>query len=337
MTHAGRIQPDLLASEERPEDGELEMPLEPMPRHRAECVAWICRTMLGFDAEIGRKTIALLGQALPRAPSHRPVCIYIAGVEGTGHHGVEPLIIFPMLARWGFENTAAAWRPLRAVFLRTPPQERREALRRLLAPEGCHAGPPAAILEFCSWPCCQGEVRKRLRAGCMDPMLLSKEVATGNPGGSFNLVEFVELMSEHAEVRVLGLHRDLVPAVWSHKDWDGGILPHARVLALFQSYLAEALGSLDPCVWRWLAYEDLCLAQSSGDWTVLDSLAKFFGLPLPELQCAFGAFSPSRRHAQREMPAQELAGVQELERRFSSDWLPGRFSEQHLLRATVSS
>eukprot|EP00435_Cladocopium_sp_Y103_P012932 s1706_g3.t1 len=39
---------------------------------------------------------------------------------------------------------------------------------------------------------------------------------------------------------VLVLHRNLLSAAWSHKEWDDGLVEHAKVLALFNDYLTKA-------------------------------------------------------------------------------------------------
>lgn len=79
---------------------------------------------------------------------YRPQVLYIAGVEGTGHHGaagprrlfcldaeVMPMILFPAARHFG-SCTLSWWRSLREVLMKTPPSQRRQRLRQLLEASG---------------------------------------------------------------------------------------------------------------------------------------------------------------------------------------------------------
>jgi len=343
---------------------------------------WLCRTMKRYDEHLGREAcLRLRAEALelgapgtfapevvpseavtvvtngemPLIPELRRMsCIYVVGVEGTGHHGVEPMLLHGALKKYGIARTLASWRRLREVFLATPREMRRAALARLLEPLAASTASPQVIFEFCSWPYRGGDNpdQERWCAGCADPGLLEQEMATGNPGLSFDLREFVELMGVHAEVRLLCLYRRLAPATWSHASWDRGLVEHARVLAMFNNYITSVLTQLDPIIWRWVAYEDI-VAAHAGDYhaqsdntstitlsadagaatssgSLAASLAHFLNLPAEALHESLQAFAPSTKDAWCDMPGETLTEINALEDKLSPGWFPALFPGQHV-------
>lgn len=214
----------------------------------------------------------------------------------------------------------------------TPPRERRAKLAQLMASSAV-SDKPHIIFEWCSWPFGE-EGRGRWRNGCQDEGGVRREEQSGNPGNSVDLREFVELFREHGDVKVLVLHRGLVSAAWSHREWDGGLVPHTRVLALFNDYLTKVLGALSPGSWRWIQYEDICEAHKRGEFAALAALADFLDLPHDLLARSFRHFSPSRKDAACEMPADSLKTIRLIEKQQGADWFPTRFPQQQLAIAS---
>ncbi|CAJ1388462.1 unnamed protein product [Effrenium voratum] len=136
---------------------------------------------------------------------------------------------------------------------------------------------------------------------------------------------------------VLGMHRNLISAAWSHKEWDAGLIEHAKVLALFNDYLTKAFRQLDPSIWRWIAYEDLCGAWSAGHFEeVGQELGSFLGLPSSALSRAFRHFKPSQKDAAKEMSGANLRTLRELERCKGGSWFPELFGQQQLLKGLAN-
>lgn len=305
-------------------------------RDRVEMAMWIARRVSSFKDSLGDEVNATLMNEVrePSAPSrgpqrHRPQVLYIAGVEGTGHHGVMPMVLYPAVRKFG-AATFSWWRSLREVLMKTRPSQRRERLKTLLEAMGVF-DKPHFIMEWASWPF--GEhVRNRWCKGSDDPAALLREERSHNPGNSVDLMEFIELFREHADVKVLVLHRNLLSAAWSHKEWDDGLVEHAKVLALFNDYLTKVLRGLEPSMWRWVAYEDLCEAWGASDFEAADEIAEFLGLPQAPLSRAFRYFKPSRKDAAAEMSPENLRTLRDLDSRKGSSWFPSLFPQQRLLR-----
>jgi len=336
-----------------------------MATDRVEMSLWMARELKKFDGSLGEETKACLlpsltngmqqqlevqqqqpqqqpnsqqfqsGSSSPsRGPSEkrrRLQVVYIAGVEGTGHHGFMPLLLYPAVREYG-GGVLAWWRSLREVLLKCPPSERRAKLNMLLeAMQTNCQDEPRILFEWCSYPFGE-EHRERWADGVADTDALARELRSGNPGNSVDLREFVDIFSEFADVKVLVLHRGLISASWSHKEWDQGLLKHARILALFMEYLTGVLGGLDPDMWRWVAYEDVCNAHLQGEHAaVAAALSAFLGLPAATLQRSFSHFRPSSKDAAAEMPGETLREIRALEDRHSDRWFPSAFPGQRML------
>eukprot|EP00439_Symbiodinium_sp_Y106_P042128 s1508_g5.t1 len=128
----------------------------------------------------------------------------------------------------------------------------------------------------------------------------------------------------------------------TRQEWDDGLVEHAKVLALFNDYLTKVLRGLEPSMWRWVAYEDLCEAWGASDFEAADEIADFLGLPPAPLSRAFRYFKPSRkdlprkrsglRDAAAEMSPENLRTLRDLDGRKGSSWFPALFPQQRLLR-----
>lgn len=303
---------------------------------RVEMALWISQRLSGFSQGLGEEVQASVYSDMSslepaqssRGPKCRPKVLYIAGVEGTGHHGVMPMILYPAVRKYG-AATFAWWRSLREVLMKTHPYERKQRLKDLLEAMSVF-DKQHFIMEWSSWPFGEDE-RSRWSRGCDDLHAVHREANSGNPGNSVDLMEFVELFQEHADVKVLVLHRNIVSAAWSHKEWDDGLVAHAKVLGLFNDYLTGVLSRLKPSMWRWVSYENLCSAQLGGQLEAVDSIAEFLDLPKAHLQRAFRYFKPSSKDAASEMSPGNLQVISEIERQKTSNWFHALFPEQQLL------
>lgn len=118
---------------------------------RYEMNVWLARGISAFDSSLGKEVSSRLFEdgASGRCASKLKI-IYIAGVEGTGHHGFGPMLMYPAVCEYG-EGTVAWWRSLREVLMKTPPHERRAKLRTLMRAMSLQAG-PGILFEWASLP-----------------------------------------------------------------------------------------------------------------------------------------------------------------------------------------
>ncbi|CAE7302240.1 ubiE [Symbiodinium sp. CCMP2592] len=94
---------------------------------------------------------------------------------------------------------------------------------------------------------------------------------------------------------------------------------------------STVLRGLEPSMWRWVAYEDLCEAWVASDFEAADEIADFLGLPPASLSRAFRYFKPSRKDAAAEMSPENLRTLRNLDSRKGSSWFPALFPQQRLL------
>eukprot|EP00434_Breviolum_minutum_P031366 symbB.v1.2.027736.t1/scaffold2870.1/size68455/1 len=106
-----------------------------------------------------------------------------------------------------------------------------------------------------------------------------------------------------------------------------------QVLALFNDYLTKVFKKLDPSMWRWVSYEELCNSwvQKCYD-EVGQELGDFLGLKAAALSRAFRYFKPSRKDASAEMSSANLRVLKEIEARKGRAWFPHLFPGQQLLK-----
>lgn len=227
---------------------------------RQEMNLWMLRLLAGFSRRKGCGTDA----EAPVAPARTEFAInviYVIGVEGTGHHGVMPLLTYALLRRYGFSATHVWWRSLRNVFLPESVkhegtslyaspcgvdesveerlQRRRAALAALLQPL-VDRGEPCCILEYASFP--WGTDRGRYGADTR----FAENVPNRDephPGDSTNLDDWHALFGEWdcVDARYLVLRRNPVAAAWSHRHWDGSLERHGTTLAALDRYVADFL------------------------------------------------------------------------------------------------
>ena len=228
-----------------------------------------------------------------RHPGRPRYDVFVAGVEGAGHHGVVSGFLAPLIAETtgtplkhcvlvtempftqadydpGLECPASA-----AVGWESFPSKRRvtepERLSLLYAGPHCFDDRPSgarglfpghwapAVSDDCYR--CGGDWRATLedalerhrRSDRLDVRLFQRSVPS---------------------LKVVFLWRDFAHAVFSHPPWDGGGRGHALMIAVQLATLAEDAAALDARVWRVLRYESL--ADDYG--AAAEAVAAFLGL-----------------------------------------------------------
>eukprot|EP00927_Polykrikos_kofoidii_P005165 TRINITY_DN12056_c0_g1_i2.p1 TRINITY_DN12056_c0_g1~~TRINITY_DN12056_c0_g1_i2.p1 ORF type:complete len:521 (+),score=45.50 TRINITY_DN12056_c0_g1_i2:78-1640(+) len=258
--------------------------------------------------------------------------VYIAGVEGTGHAGVNPWLLYAHMLDEGSAVGLQWYKCLMQTFVWTPRPYRRGGVALLVAVTYQFVLSCRVVLVGFSYPF-GIEHRDRFVLGSQDAEAVRKEELSGSPGNSVDLREFVELFQEHAEVKVLALHRQLTSATWSHREHDADIVRHARVLAMFNAYLTGALATLDPRIWRWVAYETL--SDAHGNQTRFRALvrhaADFLDVTEGSVRRSFRYFRCSRKNARLEMGASDYSAVMDLESASQDMWFPTKFPHQSLV------
>lgn len=87
-------------------------------------------------------------------------------------------------------------------------------------------------------------------------------------------------MAPISDVKFLVLSRDLVSTVWSHPQWDGGIVNHAKTLVTFLQWLSETLADMPCTSWKSVRYESLIKAAEVRTEVIWKRKKKISGLQM---------------------------------------------------------
>ena len=234
--------------------------------------------------------------------------IFIAGVEGCGHHGLFPVIetaIKSSIQAEGSESKVfPRWPPIRELFnalwsSRSVTPQQQQYIRMRIGELMQHG------------------VKLAHSTGCRQFVLEDNSFPSGmnrDLAWQWDIVEMVELLKPYADIKVLALYRDPVAMTFSHEEWDGGPENHARLVAAFLEHLNNKLLQLDPAVVKTVYYEDLVDNQDQ----LAEPLSSYLELELESIKTGFQQVRKSEKNWQTQMPP---------ERR---EWMTTFFSNERL-------
>jgi len=219
--------------------------------------------------------------------------IYIVGVEGCGHHGLIPVVhkALNSYKNSGNENITVHvhWTKLRDIFHklwsfsgylpfdinRGINKRKTEKTVKDLNDKALKMNKVHFILESRSFP------SDRYRR-CFN---------------QWNIKEMADIFKPYADIFYLVLHRDPIAMTFSHKDFDGGLRQHAKVVARFLRYLNCKLAEVDTEFFRVINYEDLIDNQKS----IGLALSNFLGIPLQDIREGLKAIRRSKKDWKTQM------------------------------------
>jgi hypothetical protein len=230
------------------------------------------------------------------------IFIFVAGVEGCGHHGLNPVISDAyahstklhasngaVVREWRALKGACNWLWCRPNIMGLTHAMARRRLTSLIAEQARMAreqGQVRVVLEDNSFPA--GKHRNIAR--------------------QWRIAELCEIVRPYAdEIYVLGLYRHPIASTFSHKDWDGGMEQHARLLRDYLVYVnAELAAVTDPRLV--VHYEDLIENQAQ----IAPRLAAYFGLATEDFEHGLRAIRPSKKNWRVDVPAADQATLKNI-------------------------
>lgn len=235
------------------------------------------------------------------------VFIFVAGIEGCGHHGLNPVISrayehhdpkATVLREWRKFKSACNRLWCKTHWLPFSRQLARKRLQRIFAAQARLAkqrGELRLLIEDNSFPA--GKHRDLERQWRLD--------------------ELYELVRPYAdEVYFFGLYRHPIASVFSHKEWDGGLLPHARLMERFLRYVNEQLSRLDPALRRTVFYDDLTEEPAAFARQLADTLH----LDVQDIEHGLDAVRKSRKDWRRDLPEQEQEQLRAIFADYQTAW-----------------
>ena len=224
------------------------------------------------------------------------IYIFVAGVEGVGHHGLNPLLTRAL------QNSSMLQQSNGEVV------RNKRRLKRILNWYWCRSHPlgftrplvRAMINRFF-----RQERLKMLRNDQVRVVLEDNSFPAGKNrdlNKAWNLLEMKQIVSEYAdEVYFIGLYRDPIAATFSHPGFDLGMFAHAEVLKQSLIYLNGQMQQLSTTKKLFLRYEDLSLGQQG----LAPVLSEFLGIEADALNSGFAEIRASKKNWREQMAADD--------------------------------
>lgn len=228
------------------------------------------------------------------------IYIFVAGVEGVGHHGLHPVL------ETAFRNSPKVSQSNGEVI------SYKKRMKRGFNQIWCHEHPPGLrflrilfrrYLDYFF----RKEKKKALRNNQVRVIIEDNSFPAGryrNLEKQWKLDEMNEIVAPYAdEIYYIGLYRDPIAAIFSHQVFDGSLQAHAEKIRGALEYLNNELSKLDQDKLRIAHYEDLVGNQEE----LGAMLAEFLGLEPTALSEGFTKVRPSKKNWQRDMAAEDQA------------------------------
>lgn len=227
--------------------------------------------------------------------------IFVAGVEGCGHHGLNPVISTALA-------TSQQVRETNGIIVRD-----KHRLKRIFNWYWCFNHPlgftkslvRAMINRFFRLEHQKSRSNNQVRFVIEDNSFPAGKHR--DPDRQWSIIEMVQMVRPYAdEIYLIGLYRDPIAAVFSHPHFDGGIETHAEVVKRSQIYINDQLSQLSDIPQLFVRYEDLVTGQAG----LGPALAEFLGITAKDLEVGFKQVRPSRKNWRRDMAPEDQARMQ---------------------------
>jgi hypothetical protein len=293
-------------------------------------------------------------------PSLRSRCqiVYLLGVEGTMHHGVEPIIATLAASqidresgkpyavhskskdlRYGlFAPTGS-----RLGFEEPPAMDDPRLVKKVISAICPNDGRKHIVIEAASFPC-GGKFRVSRGNGSrawreMTPeAIANSELALEHPT---NLYKFYDAYHKYVDVKFIVLHRPFLETIASHRTWDTGPIPHSNII---QGFLILHRRFLDlhktdtitgERVWTAVHVEKLSV-KYHGLWhnrkdrkqafearkDMIRSVATFLGWPRVECKVCFNSWKDSKTDYSQVFEPKILQILMDHEESLNDVWPP---------------
>ncbi len=226
------------------------------------------------------------------------IYIFVAGVEGVGHHGLHPVL------ETAFRNSAMIRQSGGEVI------SYKKRMKRGFNQIWCHEHPPGfgflrGVFRWYLERFFRDQKQRALKANQVRVIIEDNSFPAGryrNLEKQWQLDDMQKIVSPHAdEIYYIGLYRDPIAAVFSHSRFDGGLHAHADKIRGALEYLNNELGKVPQERLRIAHYEELV-----GDQQALGAmLAEYLGLDSEELAAGFAKVHPSKKDWRRDMAPED--------------------------------
>ena len=217
--------------------------------------------------------------------------VFVVGVEGCGHHGLIPVISSALKHSHNKDNNVVACyhdkRFLKYLFdwyFYAKPLK--------------FTRPLVKIIINCFFRIAR---HKSYKNNQIRFIIEDNSFPSGNnrdPNKQWNIIEMMKVIRPCVdEIYLIGLYRDPIAATFSHPNWDGGMIPHAKVLKNCLTYINDQLEQLKDLPQVFIHYEDLIYGQDK----LGPLLANFLCIDETDMIEGFNKIRQSKKNWQHDM------------------------------------
>lgn len=176
---------------------------------------------------------------------------FVAGVEGVGHHGLNPVLEKSLATSQQIQETSGC------VITN------KKRLKRVFNALWCHDNPSWIVKKWADWYShffFRKEKEQALKNQQVRILIEDNSFPAGgyrNPDRQWDLQQMINIVSPYAQIRFLALYRDPIASTYSRQNMDGGLHNHAPVVKESLKRLNNQLSLIDPNDLLVLHYEDM--------------------------------------------------------------------------------
>ena len=176
---------------------------------------------------------------------------FVAGVEGVGHHGLNPVLKKSLEVSQQIQETGGC------VITN------KKRLKRVFNAIWCHEHPSWLTINWANWYVrhfLYKEQQKALKNNQVRIIIEDNSFPAGgyrNFSRQWDLQEMINIVSPYAEINFIALYRDPIASTYSRQNMDGGLLNHAPIVKNSLKYVNSQLSSLSPEKLLVVHYEDM--------------------------------------------------------------------------------
>ncbi len=222
--------------------------------------------------------------------------IFVSGVEGCGHHGLNPVLV----------------RALQESGADVVHNKRR--LKRLFNWLWCHRHPlglTRSVVRNLAERFFRHQRALAERSGRVRWIIEDNSFPAGtyrDMSHQWDLAEMREIVGPHADIYLLALYRHPIASTFSHPQFDGGMLAHAELLKRALHYVQGQLEQVDPNQLLVVRYEDLVQRPQR----LAKALATHLGIEPAHVTTGFKELRPSKKDWRRDMPAEQQTTLEQI-------------------------
>ena len=220
---------------------------------------------------------------------------FVAGVEGVGHHGLNPVLKATFKSSQQIKET-------NGVVITN-----KKRLKRVFNALWCHENPSWITKKWAKWYSryfFDKQKKIALKNNQVRIIIEDNSFPAGiyrNPERQWNLQEMIEIISPYADIYFIGLYRDPIASTYSRQNIDGGLFHHAPVVKASLISLNKQLALIDPDKLLIVHYEDMVNRQSEFS----DTISKFLDVTIKDVKSGLKEVRKSKKDWRKDLSKQE--------------------------------